>query len=98
MSFCEPNLLNPQVWAERKFRRFFPYVSPDETAFYAPSLRRQLLSAGFSDVEIEPFDWLHPSVPERLIGPVKFLEKILEGTPGLRQFAGSLRICATKPL
>lgn len=98
MSFCEPNILNPQVWAERKFRRFFPYTSPDEIAFYAPSLRAELLSVGFSEVDIEPFDWLHPSVPEKLIGPVKFLEKILERTPGVRQFAGSLRISATKPV
>ena len=36
ISFAEPNLLNPQVFMERKFtflRRWFWYVSPDETAF-----------------------------------------------------------------
>ena len=33
LSFAEPNMLNPQVFCERHFRRFFPYVSPDETAF-----------------------------------------------------------------
>jgi 2-polyprenyl-3-methyl-5-hydroxy-6-metoxy-1,4-benzoquinol methylase len=36
LSFAEPNMLNPQVFAERKFRSIKPlfgYVSPDETAF-----------------------------------------------------------------
>ncbi len=41
-SFAEPNMLNPQVWAERHFRQFFPYVSPNETAFVRWVLKRQM--------------------------------------------------------
>lgn len=96
-SFAEPNLLNPQVWAERRFRRFFPQVSPDETAFLRRRLRRQLLQAGFESVEIEPFDWLHPSVPESLIPAVRRIGGLLERTWGVREFAGSLTIAARRP-
>src|SRR5713101_716506 len=73
MSFAEPNMLNPQVFLERKLafiRPLFWYVSPDETAFVRWSLRRLLESTGFQDVRIEPFDWLHPAVPPPLIAPV----------------------------
>jgi len=35
MCFAEPNMLNPQVCLERFCRRWFPYVSPQETAFVA---------------------------------------------------------------
>ena len=63
MSFAEPNMLNPQIYCERHFRRFFPQVSPDETAFVRRHLKRDLELAGFESVMIEPFDWLHPGTP-----------------------------------
>lgn len=97
LSFAEPNMLNPQVFAERRFRRWFPNVSPDETAFVRPRLRRQLLEIGFEEVEIEPFDWLHPAVPESWIAGVTRLGWLLERTWGVREFAGSLRIAARRP-
>lgn len=97
-SFCEPNLLNPQVWFCLKFRRYFPEYSPDETAFVRWVVARQLADAGFSDIDIKPFDWLHPAVPERLIPAVKAIEWVCERTIGIREFAGSLSIVARKPL
>ena len=95
MVFAEPNLLNPQVWMERTFRGWFPYVSPDETAIVRWRLQRQLLQAGFSDVVITPFDWLHPSTPALLIGAVGGAGRVFERVPGLREFAGSVLIAAT---
>jgi len=97
MSFAEPNMLNPQVFAERKMRRFFPQVSPDETAFVRRTLKRSLQESGFQDIEIKPFDWLHPSVPKQLIGPVSSIGKVLEEIPFLREFSGSLLIKAVRP-
>ena len=97
MSFAEPNLLNPQVWAERTFRRWFPYVSPDETAFVAGRLRKRLAAAGLEEAQIVPFDWLHPGTPPRLILFVQALGRRLEGVPILRAFAGSLWIRARRP-
>jgi 2-polyprenyl-3-methyl-5-hydroxy-6-metoxy-1,4-benzoquinol methylase len=97
ISFAEPNMLNPQVFAERKFRRLFPHVSPDETAFVRWTLKRTLRKAGFRDIAIVPFDWLHPCVPRQLIGLVSAIERVVERAPLLREFSGSLHIRAARP-
>ncbi|MDF1593422.1 MAG: hypothetical protein P1P89_18060 [Desulfobacterales bacterium] len=98
ISFAEPNMLNPQVFFERKFRKFFPYVSPDETALVRWNFQQSLLKADFRDIKIVPFDWLHPSIPEPLIGTVSLLGRVLEKTPLLREFSGSLCIKAVRPI
>lgn len=97
MSFAEPNLMNPQVFCERRFRRFFPYVSPDETAFLRTRLGRDLEQVGFTDISITPFDWLHPGTPKALIRSVRLVEAVLERVWIVREFAGSLAISATRP-
>jgi SAM-dependent methyltransferase len=96
MSFAEPNMLNPQVYCERHFRRFFPDTSPDETAFVRWQLKGCLERSGFGSVSITPFDWLHPSTPERLIPAVRSLGKMAESIWPIREFAGSLWIRATR--
>lgn len=95
MVFAEPNLLNPQVWMERRFRSWFPYVSPDETAIVRWELQGQLGRAGFSDIVITPFDWLHPATPAPLIPVVGGAGRVFEQVPGLREFAGSVLIEAS---
>lgn len=97
MSFAEPNMLNPQIFMERKFRRWFPNVSPDETAFIRWRLKTTLLRTGFKKIRIIPFDWLHPSTPVQLIGLVERIGRWLEQIPVLREFAGSVYICACRP-
>jgi hypothetical protein len=59
-------------------------------------LQRQLDRAGFSDIAITPFDWLHPSTPSSLIGVVSGAGRVVEHVPGLREFAGSVLITATR--
>ena len=100
LSFAEPNYLNPQVFLERKLRFIRPlfwYVSPDETAFVRWSFRRQLEDAGFDDVRITPFDWLHPATPETAIPLVRAVGRGLEAMPLAREFSGSLQISARRP-
>jgi 2-polyprenyl-3-methyl-5-hydroxy-6-metoxy-1,4-benzoquinol methylase len=97
LSFAEPNMLNPQVFAERTFRGLFPQVSPDETAFVRTTLRKQLEQAGFCDVSIVPFDWLHPATPPALIPLVSRLGRVVEAVWPVREFAGSLSITAARP-
>jgi 2-polyprenyl-3-methyl-5-hydroxy-6-metoxy-1,4-benzoquinol methylase len=98
LCFAEPNYLNPQVFMERKFtflrKSLFSYVSPDETAFVRGPLRSRLEKAGFAEIRIVPFDWLHPSTPERLVPLVDRLGRVIERVPLLREFAGSLLIRA----
>jgi len=97
MSFAEPNMLNPQVFVERRFRKWFPEVSDDETAFVRWKLRRQLEAAGFKQIRVTPFDWLHPATPASLIRLIGGLGRCLEKTPAIREFAGSMAICALRP-
>ena len=94
--FAEPNMLNPQIFVERKFRRLFPFVSPDETAFVRGRLAGQMREAGLRDIRIVPFDWLHPLTPRWLIPAVKATGGAFEKIPLVREFSGSLLICAKK--
>ena len=97
--FAEPNILNPQVLV--MFRvgavkdRFG--VSPDEMAFSRFRAGKALHSAGYADVRVDPFDFVHPSVPARWIGAIASLGRGLERTPLVREIAGSMLITARRP-
>jgi 2-polyprenyl-3-methyl-5-hydroxy-6-metoxy-1,4-benzoquinol methylase len=100
LSFAEPNMLNPQVFIERHpffLKKWFEYVSPDETAFVRWRLKRMLAERGFTSIAISPFDWLHPATPPSLIPTVGAAGRLLERLPGTREFAGSLFIRAERP-
>jgi SAM-dependent methyltransferase len=101
LSFAEPNMLNPQVFLERHppffLKDYYAYTSPDETAFVRWTFAKQLERAGFVDVKITPFDWLHPATPPALIGAVRAAGRLIERTPLAREFAGSLHILARVP-
>lgn len=98
LAFAEPNMLNPQVFAERTFlRKVLSSVSPDETAFVRWQLAKQLRSFGFVDVHITPFDWLHPAIPKALIPATEAIGRVLEALPIVREFSGSLLIRCRKP-
>ena len=96
--FAEPNILNPQVLFMFRFapvkERFG--VSPDEMAFSRFRGRAALVRAGFTDVDVEPFDFLHPGTPSRWIDRVMGLYRLLERIPLLREVAGSMLMRARK--
>ena len=96
--FTEPNMLNPQIavqknipWVKRKLGD-----SPDETAFFRWPLRRLFKEAGFREVRIDPFDFLHPKTPSPLVTGLNVIGRFLENVPVVSEFAGSLYIRATK--
>ena len=60
-------------------------------------IRQRLEEKGFEEIVIKNFDWLHPSIPEKMIKLIKEIEPLLERTPFIRDFLGSLYICAKKP-
>jgi 2-polyprenyl-3-methyl-5-hydroxy-6-metoxy-1,4-benzoquinol methylase len=99
MSFAEPNMLNPQIMIQKNIWWLKRYLgdSPDETAFVRYRLRKLLLRAGFVDIQITPFDWLHPATPAAMISPVQKVGLILEKIPLMREFAGSLYIRCCRP-
>ena len=92
-AFSEPNMANPQIWAERhvewvKRRR---HVTEHETAFKAAELRGVFERHGYAVETSEPFEFLHPATPAALIGPLRRFEGLLESSPA-RRIAGSVRI------
>jgi SAM-dependent methyltransferase len=96
--FAEPNILNPQVAVMFHLgltKRYFG-VSPDEMAFSRFRAARAMRRAGFVDVRIRPFDFLHPATPAACVGPVARLGGGLERVPLLRELAGSLLISGIK--
>lgn len=88
---------NPQIWLERHSRlvKRWRHVTPHETAFHTDELRDAFVRAGFSVELCEPFEFVHPATPRRMLGAVRVLENVLERTPA-RAIAGSIRIAATK--
>lgn len=97
-AFSEPNMSNPQVWAERHigFVKKMRHVTEHETAFRARQLQEIFTKAGFHVNVCEPFEFLHPSTPGFCIGLMKFCERIAEATP-FRAIAGSIRISGFRP-
>jgi 2-polyprenyl-3-methyl-5-hydroxy-6-metoxy-1,4-benzoquinol methylase len=100
MAFAEPNMLNPQIMVQKNI----PWIkrrvgdSPDETAFFRGQMQRLLKQVGFKQIDILPLDWLHPAIPPRAINFFLNIGKMLEKTPLLREFAGSLYISARRSL
>jgi dolichol-phosphate mannosyltransferase len=52
---------------------------------------------GFTDVDIVPYDIVHPRTPRRLISTLRETAFILEHVPGIRELCGTLYIWAKKP-
>lgn len=96
--FTEPNMLNPQIalqknipWLKRRLGD-----SPDETAFFRSSLTRMLRNHDFTHIEVVPFDFLHPAIPQSLLPLALPLTGMAEKLLLLKSIAGSLYVRATK--
>ena len=96
--FSEPNMLNPQIALQKNipFLKRLAGDSPDETAFFSWQVRSLLKSAGFKNIKVKPFDFLHPGTPRFLIPAVSALGLMVEKIPLIKQVAGSLIIWARK--
>lgn len=97
-AFSEPNMANPQVWAERHLEpvRRRRRVTAHETAFRAAALRDAFERGGLVVERCEPFEFLHPSTPRMAIAAVLRLERAAMRTP-LRRIAGSLLVAGRRP-
>lgn len=97
-AFSEPNILNPQVWAERNIALVgrARHTTEHETAFRAGELRRPFEDGGFRVDVCEPYEFLHPATPRGLIPLVERVERVVEATPA-RALAGSIRISGSRP-
>ena len=96
--FTEPNMLNPQIAVQKNVPWIKRHLgdSPDETAFFRWPLWRLLKQTGFRDMQIHPFDFLHPKTPLPLVDGLNAIGRFLEQVPVVSEFAGSLYIRAAK--
>ena len=99
IAFAEPNMLNPQIALERScpFMRKLFHATPKETAFFRWQTVGLFKNAGFTDIEVSPYGFLHPKTPECFTQAVSKLETAIESLPIIREIAGSLVIFARKP-
>ena len=97
--FSEPNMLNPQIMAQKNIPWIKERVgdSPDETAFFRWQMASLLRKTGFVEIHIVPTDWLHPLTHPTMISTVQKAGNFLEKFPLIREFAGSLYIRAQRP-
>jgi len=98
MMFTEPNMMNPQVALTKKVPSIKRRAgdSPDETAFFRWRIAEKLRAAGFADILVEPFDFVHPQTPAWLVPMTERAGTVLEKIPLLREIAGSLIIRCRK--
>ena len=98
IAFCEPNMLNPQIMLQKNIPVLKKMAgdSPDETAYFRWQIEDTLKKFRVNKIKILPIDFLHPKTPNKLLSPISKLSKLLERTPLVREFAGSLFIRAVK--
>jgi ubiquinone/menaquinone biosynthesis C-methylase UbiE len=96
--FAEPNILNPQVAVMFHLGLTKEYfgVSPDEMAFSRFAAKAALVRAGFREVCVTPFDFLHPATPATWLEMVVKLGQWAEHLPLVREIAGSLILEAAR--
>lgn len=96
----ETNPWNPYLRLRKMIRKLFPIFKrrPSE----AMSLSRlQVFSVlseiGYTQINVLPYDFLYSPIPRFLLWTAQHMSIIVENTPYLRNFAGSLYIWASNP-
>lgn len=96
--FAEPNMLNPQIFIQKNvpFIKRWLGDSPDETAINRFTFKRHLEKKGFVNIKVFPFDFLHPAIPNSLIGVVNSVSNLADKTLLLKEIAGSVLVYGEK--
>jgi dolichol-phosphate mannosyltransferase len=94
--FFEANFWNPQVFIKTSIPAVGRWAG---NAMCQVGLRKYLLlrlasHQNFTQVDIIPYDILHPSTPRCLIGFLQSITFLFEHTPIIREFCGTLYIWA----
>jgi SAM-dependent methyltransferase len=94
--FWEPNLRNPYIYSIFTFPRLRKWakLEPDEMAFSSRWISDGLVAAGFTDIKVEPRDFLLPNTPTLLVPAVIKIGGVVENIPLLKQVSQSLFISA----
>jgi len=97
--FFESNYWNPQVFVKNHVKSIGRWAG--EASCQVGMRRYQLLKAashqGFTNIEIIPYDILHPRTPRALIPFLQSTAFVMEHTPLVKEMCGTLYIWAKKP-
>ncbi|NQT89892.1 MAG: methyltransferase domain-containing protein [Candidatus Omnitrophica bacterium] len=98
IAFAEPNMANPQIFLQKNIPWLKTLMgdSADETAFFRWKAASLLEEAGFEEIRVTPYDFLHPMTPSSWIHRVEKAGLLMENIPLVREIAGSLIISARK--
>jgi len=97
--FFEANYWNPQVAAKNFIKPLGRWAGNVECQV---GLRKYILmkvasQQGFVDIDIIPYDIIHPRTPQFMLRALKSLAFFLEHAPVIRDLCGTLYIWAKKP-
>jgi dolichol-phosphate mannosyltransferase len=99
--FFEPNPWNIYFNLRMLLLKFMPFLKRRNDLYFRPRNRIDLFTIiseiGYVSIKILPYDFLFPPIPRKLLWTMQNLSLILENTPYLRNFAGSLYIWAQNP-
>ncbi len=97
--FFEANHSNPQVFVKNAIPAIGRWAG--QMACQAPMRKYRLMKTaseqGYTNIEIVPFDIIHPRIPRRLVNAFQSASYIVEHAPGIRELCGTLYIWAKKP-
>ncbi|MCX6626476.1 MAG: bifunctional class I SAM-dependent methyltransferase/glycosyltransferase family 2 protein [Candidatus Solibacter sp.] len=97
--FFEANYWNPQV----ALKSIFPWLgrwagqAQCQVALRKYRLLQVASQQGYIEIEVIPFDIIHPLTPRFLLQPLQSLAFILEHAPLVRELCGTLYVWAKKP-
>ena len=97
--FFEANYWNPQVFLKSTVPAIGRWRgnAPAQIGMRKYQLMRQASHQGFIDVDIIPFDIIHPRTPAWLVAALQPLAFVFEHAPVLRDLCGTLYIWARRP-
>ncbi|MDB5350698.1 MAG: glycosyl transferase family 2 [Planctomycetota bacterium] len=94
----ETNPWNPVLQIRKALGRLLPFLKRgDERALHNQVQLYELLSeVGFISIAASCYDFLYPPIPRWLMMPARNLTLLMENTPGVRNFAGTVLLHAQK--
>ena len=97
--FFEANYWNPLVWIKSVLPALGRWAgnASCQVALRKYRLLRIASQQGFVDIDIIPYDIIHPLTPRILLRSLQSLSFILEHTPLIKELCGTLYIWARKP-
>ena len=97
--FFEANFWNPQVLVKSVVRPVGRWAGNAECQIGMRRWRlvQEASRSGYVELEVIPYDILHPRAPARLIPAIQSTAYLLERVPAVRDLCGTLYVWARKP-